>query len=190
MAFTIPSAFRHASHCMACCQDHHNARLGTQRARLRPEITPANISAAADILISLHYWIVVCLNAGVEHEGVAVAAAAVMGSVAAVLLIWRREHLIARSTMRGPLSAGLAARGSNSVPSGSLNLTLELDGKGEPLLLGQGSSAKVSLFCSESVLMHGYSITASADAASPAWTGCEASQVLHAVVGLRAHASL
>lgn len=70
-----------------------------------------------------------------------------LGSVAAALLIWRREHLIAHSAMRGPLSTGLALRGSNSIPSGSLDLKLELDGKGEPLLLGQGSSAKVSLAC-------------------------------------------
>ena len=77
----------------------------------------------------------------------AVAAALVLGLVAAALLIWRRERLSARSAMRGPLSAGLALRGSGSIPSGSLNLTLELDGKGEPILLGQGSSAKVDLAC-------------------------------------------
>ncbi len=77
----------------------------------------------------------------------AVTAALVLGLVAAALLIWRRERLSARSAMRGPLSAGLTLRGSGSVPSGSLNLTLELDGKGEPLLLGQGSSAKVGLVC-------------------------------------------
>ena len=76
------------------------------------------------------------------------AAAVVLGLVAAALLIWRRERLSARSAMRGPLSAGLALRGSGSIPSGSLNLTLELDGKGEPLLLGQGSSAKVGVYCS------------------------------------------
>ena len=75
------------------------------------------------------------------------AAALVLGLVAAVLLIWRRERLSAHSAMRGPLSAGLTLRGSGSIPSGSLNLTLELDGKGEPLLLGQGSSAKVDLLC-------------------------------------------
>ena len=75
------------------------------------------------------------------------AAAVVLGLVAAALLIWRRERLSARSAMRGPLSAGLTLRGSGSIPSGSLNLTLELDGKGEPLLLGQGSSAKVGLVC-------------------------------------------
>ncbi|CAK0786624.1 hypothetical protein CVIRNUC_009838 [Coccomyxa viridis] len=75
--------------------------------------------------------------------GMAVTAALVLGLVVAALLIWRRERLSARSAMRGPLSAGLTLRGSGSVPSGSLNLTLELDGKGEPLLLGQGSSAKV-----------------------------------------------
>ena len=77
----------------------------------------------------------------------AVTAALVLGLVAAALLIWRRERLSTRSAMRGPLSAGLTLRGSGSVPSGSLNLTLELDGKGEPLLLGQGSSAKVGLVC-------------------------------------------
>ena len=68
--------------------------------------------------------------------------AVVLGLLAAGLLIWQREHRIRHSSMRGTL-AGLTLRGSGSVPSNSQDLKLELDGKGEPLLLGQGSFGRV-----------------------------------------------
>ena len=76
------------------------------------------------------------------HAGVAVPLAAVLGLLAAGLLIWRREHRIRHSSMRSTL-AGLTLRGSESIPSTSQDLKLELGGKGEPLLLGQGSFGRV-----------------------------------------------
>ena len=68
--------------------------------------------------------------------------AVLLGLLAAGLLIWRREHRIRHSSMRSAL-AGLTLRGSGSAPSDSQTLKLELDGKGEPLLLGQGSFGRV-----------------------------------------------
>ena len=76
------------------------------------------------------------------HAGVAVPLAVVLGLLAVGLLIWRREYQIRHSSMRSTL-AGLTLRGSESIPSNSQDLKLELDGKGEPLLLGQGSFGRV-----------------------------------------------
>lgn len=45
-------------------------------------------------------------------------------------------------------ACSLKMRRSESVPSSSPDLKLELDGKGEPVLLGQGSFAKVLRYIS------------------------------------------
>ncbi len=79
---------------------------------------------------------------GRMNAGVAVPLAFVLGLLAVGLLIWRREYQIRHSSMRSTL-AGLTLRGSESIPSNSQDLKLELDGKGEPLLLGQGSFGRV-----------------------------------------------
>ena len=71
----------------------------------------------------------------------AVGAALLVGLIAAGLLIWHREHQIRHNSMNGACS--LKMRGSETVPLNSPDLKLELDGKGEPVLLGQGSFAKV-----------------------------------------------
>ena len=76
------------------------------------------------------------------HAGVAVPLAVVLSLLGVGLLIWRREYQIRHSSMRSAL-AGLTLRGSESIPSSSQDLKLELDGKGEPLLLGQGSFGRV-----------------------------------------------
>ena len=64
-----------------------------------------------------------------------------LGVLAAALLIWRRRRKIRQHSFRGVSS--MRMRASGTVPSDSVDLKLELDGKGEPVLLGQGSFAKV-----------------------------------------------
>jgi hypothetical protein len=76
--------------------------------------------------------------------GVALALALILGLAIAATLIWHREVLIRRCSLPGALGSLTEVRGGSGVPSTSVDLKLELDGKGEPLLLGQGSFAKVS----------------------------------------------
>ncbi|CAL5222010.1 g4300 [Coccomyxa viridis] len=73
--------------------------------------------------------------------GVALGVAITLGVLAAALLIWRRRRKIRQHSFRGVSS--MRMRASGTVPSDSVDLKLELDGKGEPVLLGQGSFAKV-----------------------------------------------
>ena len=77
--------------------------------------------------------------------GVALALALILGLAIAATLIWHREVLIRRCDLPDALGSLTEVRGDSGVPSGSVDLKLELDGKGEPQLLGQGSFAKVSL---------------------------------------------
>ena len=71
-----------------------------------------------------------------------------LGMIAVGLLIWRRERQIRHNAFKGACSMNM--RVSGTVPSDSVDLTLELDGKGEPILLGQGSFAKVRMSLSHS----------------------------------------
>ncbi len=75
--------------------------------------------------------------------GVALGAAILLGMAAAGLLIWRRKRLSRRTSSRRGRS--LRMRRSGSAPSDSMDLKLEQNGKGEPVLLGQGSFAKVCM---------------------------------------------
>ena len=77
--------------------------------------------------------------------GVALALALILGLAIAATLIWHREVLIRRCSPPGELGSLREMQGSRGAPSKSVDLKLELDGKGEPLLLGQGTFAKVSL---------------------------------------------
>ena len=74
------------------------------------------------------------------------------GLLTAGLFIWRRQYRIQNSSFRSTL-AGLEMHSSISgLSDNSTNdLKLELDGKGEPVMLGQGSYGRVSrLGCSPS----------------------------------------
>ena len=66
-----------------------------------------------------------------------------LGMVGAALLIWRRKRNISIHSFQSKSS--MKMRASGSVPHDNVDLTLELDGKGEPVLLGQGSFAKVCM---------------------------------------------
>jgi hypothetical protein len=77
--------------------------------------------------------------------GVALALALMLGLAIAASLIWHQEVLIRRCSRPGELGSLREMQGSRGAPSKSVDLKLELDGKGEPLLLGQGTFAKVSL---------------------------------------------
>ena len=96
---------------------------------------PPNGPGQALLLASETLWL----------AGVALALALILGLAIAATLIWHREVLIRRCSLPGELGSLTAVRGGSGVPSDSVDLKLELDGKGEPLLLGQGSFAKVSL---------------------------------------------
>ena len=74
------------------------------------------------------------------------------GLLTAAFFIWRRQYRIQNSSFRSTL-AGLEMRSSISGLSDTStnDLKLELDGKGEPVMLGQGSYGRVSwLGCSPS----------------------------------------
>ena len=72
----------------------------------------------------------------------ALGAAIILGMIAAGLLIWRRKRQSRRNSRH---AQSLRMRRSGSAPSDCMDMKLEQNGKGEPVLLGQGSFAKVCM---------------------------------------------
>ena len=73
----------------------------------------------------------------------ALGVALMLGLIAVGLLIWRGQRQIRGNSFGGACSAKM--RGSGAAATDSADLKLELDSKGEPVVLGQGSFAKVSV---------------------------------------------
>ena len=73
--------------------------------------------------------------------GVALGVTVILGMIAGGLLIWSRKLQVRHDAFK--YARSMEVHESGIVPSDSVDLTLELDGKGEPILLGQGSFAKV-----------------------------------------------